>query len=141
LIDFKEGAKMEQLMKICNVKIWLIITALAHAIVGTIIPTDWNNDTATMVGGFMLLTSFTMLYVAFFTEGQAQARLAAVIAGPVFVWFIVSIAMGLEWQIGDSEITKMTIADTIPPLIIWGMTALSGIMHGNFKDMISDNSE
>ena len=128
-------------MKICNVKIWLIITALAHAIVGTIMPTDWTDDTAIMVGGFMLLTSFTMLYAAFFIEGQDQARLAAVIAGPVFVWFIVCIAMGLEWQIGDSEIRKMIIAESIPPLIIWGMTALSGIMHGNFKDMISGNSE
>ena len=128
-------------MKICNVKIWLIITALAHAIVGTIMPTDWTDDTAIMVGGFMVLTSFTMLYAAFFTEGQDQARLAAVIAGPVFVWFIVSIAMGLEWQIGDSDITTMTIANNIPPVIIWGMTALSGIMHGNFKDMISGNSE
>ena len=132
---------MEQLMKICNVKIWLIITALAHAIVGTLLQTDWSNDTAIMVGGFMLLTSFTMLYAAFFTEGQDQARLAAVIAGPVFVWFIVCIAMGLEWQIGDSDITTMTIADNMPPVIIWGMTALSGIMHGNFKDMISGNSE
>ena len=128
-------------MKICNVKIWLIITALAHAIVGTLLQTDWSNDTAIMVGGFMLLTSFTMLYAAFFTEGQDQARLAAVIAGPVFVWFIVSIAMGLEWQIGDSDITTMTIANNMPPVIIWGMTALSGIMHGNFKDMISGNSE
>tara|TARA_B100000700_G_scaffold296336_1_gene360085 strand:- start:2687 stop:3085 length:399 start_codon:yes stop_codon:yes gene_type:complete len=132
---------MEQLMKICNVKIWLIITALAHAIVGTLLQTDWSNDTAIMVGGFMLLTSFTMLYAAFFIEGQDQARLAAVIAGPVFVWFIVCIAMGLEWQIGDSDITTMTIADNMPPVIIWGMTALSGIMHGNFKDMISGNSE
>ncbi len=128
-------------MKICNVKIWLIITALAHAIVGTLLQTDWSNDTAIMVGGFMLLTSFTMLYAAFFIEGQDQARLAAVIAGPVFVWFIVCIAMGLEWQIGDSDITTMTIADNMPPVIIWGMTALSGIMHGNFKDMISGNSE
>ena len=132
---------MEQLMKICNVKIWLIITALAHAIVGTLLQTDWSNDTAIMVGGFMLLTSFTMLYAAFFTEGQVQARLAAVIAGPVFVWFIVCIAMGVEWQIGDSDITTMTIANNMPPVIIWGMTALSGIMHGNFKDMISSNSE
>ncbi len=128
-------------MKILNAKWWLIITALAHAVVGTLLQTEWDNDTSMMVGGFMLLTSFTMLYAAFFTEGQDQARLAAVIAGPVFVWFIVCIAMGLEWQIGDSDITTMTIADNMPPVIIWGMTALSGIMHGNFKDMISGNSE
>ncbi|MEE3082493.1 MAG: hypothetical protein VX320_00195 [Candidatus Thermoplasmatota archaeon] len=120
--------------KILNAKWWLIITALAHAIVGTLLQTEWDNDTSMMVGGFMLLTSFTMLYAAFMTEGQDQARLAVVIAGPVFVWFVVSIAMGLEWQIGDSDTTKMTLANNIPPLIIWGMTALCGVMGWNSNE-------
>ena len=38
----------------------------------------------------MLLTSVTMLYVAFFIEGEEQARLTAVIAGPAWVWFVIS---------------------------------------------------
>jgi len=132
---------MEQLKKICNVKIWLIITALAHAVMGVISQTDWGNDTGTMVGGYMLLTSVIMLYAAFMIEGQDQARLATVIAGPVFVWFIVCIAMGLEVQIGDSDIMEFKISNNIPPLIMWGMAALSGLMHGNFQDLFSPSEE
>lgn len=134
---------MEQLKKICNVKIWLIITALAHAIVGTLAQTDWSNETSMMVGGYMLLTSVTMLYAAFMIEGQDQARLATVIAGPIFIWFIVSIAMELEWLIGgaNADGVTMTFSNNIPPLIIWGMTALSGLIHGNFQDLFSPSEE
>jgi len=128
---------MEQLKKILNPKIWLIIMALLHAAVGTILGTDWGDEPQVLIGGFMLLTSITMLYVAFFMHGQEQARLAAVIAGPAWVWFVVSCAMGLTWQIGSGDPMEMTFATAIPPLIIWGLTALSGLLHGNFQEMMS----
>ena len=80
---------MDQVKKILNPKIWLILTALIHAVVGIISQTDWGDDPQVLIGGFMLLTSVTMLYVAFFTEGEDQARLTAVIAGPAWVWFVV----------------------------------------------------
>ena len=34
---------MDQLKKILNPKIWLIIMALIHAVVGVIMQTDWND--------------------------------------------------------------------------------------------------
>jgi len=128
---------MDQLKKILNPKIWLILTALVHAVVGIILQTDWSDDPQVLIGGFMLLTSVTMLYIAFFTEGEDQARLTAVIAGPAWVWFVVTCAMGLTWQIGSGDAMEMTFAENIPPLILWGLTALSGVLHGNFQDMMS----
>ena len=67
--------EMDQVKKILNPKIWLILTALIHAVVGIISQTDWGDDPQVLIGGFMLLTSVTMLYVAFFTEGEDQEDL------------------------------------------------------------------
>ena len=132
---------MDQIKKILNPKIWLILTALIHAAVGVISQTDWGDDPQVLMAGFLLLTSVTMLYVAFFTEGQDQARLTTVIAGPAWVWFVVVCAMGLTWQVGTSDSMEMTFVENIPPLAIWGLTALSGVLHGNFKDLLSGESQ
>ncbi|MBA88069.1 MAG: hypothetical protein CMB16_02215 [Euryarchaeota archaeon] len=132
---------MDQVKKILNPKIWLILTALIHAAVGVISQTDWGDDPQVLMAGFMLLTSVTMLYVAFFTEGQDQARLTTVIAGPAWVWFVVVCAMGLTWQVGTSDSMEMTFVENIPPLAIWGLTALSGVLHGNFQDLLSGESQ
>ncbi len=132
---------MDQIKKILNPKIWLILTALIHAAVGVISQTDWGDDPQVLIAGFLLLTSVTMLYVAFFTEGQDQARLTTVIAGPAWVWFVVVCAMGLTWQVGTSDSMEMTFVENIPPLAIWGLTALSGVLHGNFQDLLSGESQ
>ena len=132
---------MDQVKKILNPKIWLILTALIHAVVGVISQTDWGDDPQVLIGGFMLLTSVTMLYIAFFTEGEDQARLTAVIAGPAWIWFVVACAMELTWQIGSGDTMEMTFSDNIPPLLIWGLTALSGVLHGNFQNLLNDNGE
>lgn len=132
---------MDQVKKILNPKIWLILTALIHAIVGIISQTDWSDDPQVLIGGFMLLTSVTMLYIAFFIEGENQARLTGVIAGSAWVWFVIACAMGLSWQIGTSDVMEMTFAENIPPLVIWGLTALSGVLHGNFQNLLSGESQ
>ena len=132
---------MDQLKKILNPKIWLILTALIHAFVGIISQFDWGDDPQVLIGGFMLLTSVTMLYIAFLMDGEDQARLTAVIAGPAWVWFVLSCAMGLTWQIGTGDAMEMNFADNIPPLLIWGLTALSGVLHGNFQNLLSGEAE
>ncbi len=119
----------------------MILIALIHAAVGVISQTDWGDDPQVLIAGFLLLTSVTMLYVAFFTEGQDQARLTTVIAGPAWVWFVVVCAMGLTWQVGTSDSMEMTFVENIPPLAIWGLTALSGVLHGNFQDLLSGESQ
>ena len=133
--------EVDQAKKILNPKIWLIITALIHAVVGIILQTDWGDDPQVLIGGFMLLPSVWMLYIAFFIEGESQARLTGVIAGSAWVWFVIACAMGLSWQIGTSDVMEMTFAENIPPLVIWGLTALSGVLHGNFQNLLSGESQ
>ena len=87
---------MEQLKKICNVKVWLILIALIHTLVGVLAQTDFSVDAEAEMGGVFLVISTYLFYAAFFTTGEAQARLAAVIAGPVWVWFMVCALFELE---------------------------------------------
>ena len=112
---------------ILDPKIWLILVALVHAVVGIIIPTDWSKDNNKMMAGFTLLTSVTMLYAGFCLDGEEQARLALVIGGPVWVWFVVCCSMELEFDIGK-EPMKMTWKENLPPLVLWGLVALSGLL-------------
>ena len=119
---------------ILNPKVWLIITGLIHAIMGVLFELDMENETQVVVAGWFLLTTFTMLYAAFFTEGVQQARLATVIAGPVWVWFIICIAQGYTLDY-EGETWTFELSASVPPLFLWGMTALSGIIHGNFQEL------
>ena len=112
-------------------KIWLILVAFVHAIVGIIIPTDWSKDNNKMMAGFTLLTSFTMLYAGFCLDGEEQARLALVVGGPVWVWFVVCCSMSLEFDIGKEPMV-MTWKDNIPPLLLWGMVALTGLLESGW---------
>lgn len=119
---------------ILNPKIWLIITGLIHALVGVLSELDMGNETQVAVSGFFLLTTFTMLYAAFFTEGEQQARLATVIAGPIWAWFVICAVQGYTLDY-EGETFTFELSTSIPPLILWGMTALSGIVHGNFQEL------
>ena len=119
---------------ILNPKIWLIITGLVHAIMGVLFELDMGNETQVVVAGWFLLTTFTMLYAAFFTDGVQQARLATVIAGPVWVWFIICAVQGYTIDY-EGETFTFELGTSVPPLFFWGMTALSGIIHGNFQEL------
>ena len=127
-------AKSLDAKTILNPKIWLIITGLVHAIMGVLFELDMENETQVVVSGFFLLTTFTMLYAAFFTEGEQQARLATVIAGPIWVWFIVCAVQGYTLDY-EGETWTFELSTSGPPLFFWGMTALSGIIHGNFQEL------
>ena len=127
-------AKSIDIKAILNPKIWLIDAGLIHARVGVLRELDMGNETRVVVSGFFLLTTFTMLYAAFFTEGEQQARLATVIAGPIWVWFVICVAQGYTLDY-EGETFTFELNTSIPPLIIWGMTALSGIVHGNFQEL------
>lgn len=119
---------------VLNPKIWLIVAGLAHAILGVLSGLDMGNETQVAVSGFFLLTTFTMLYAAFFTKGEQQARLATVIAGPIWVWFVICAVQGYTIDY-EGETFTFELSNNIPPLILWGTTALSGIVHGNFQEL------
>ena len=83
----------------------------------------------------MCIRDSYMLYAAFLTAGRAQARLAAVIAGPIWVWFVLCIALGLEiTYTTDAATGSFDFADNVPPLIFWGITALTGVLGWNMED-------
>ena len=119
---------------ILNPKIWLILTAIIHTFVGMLSTYDPSNDNETMFLGIMLIIPVYMLYAAFMTEGQTQARLAAVFAGPIVVWFLVCAGMGLEVTYATENIVWELSPELIPPLLFWGMTALSGVMGWNMDE-------
>ena len=129
----KEARSMD-IKAILNPKIWLIITGVMHALAGVLAELDMENETQVVISGWFLLTTVTMLYAAFFTEGEQQARLATVIAGPIWVWFIVCSVQGYTLDY-EGETFTFELSTSIPPLILWGMTALSGIIHGNFQEL------
>ena len=120
-----------------QLKVWLILTAFIHTFVGMLSTYDSSNDNETMILGIMLIIPVYMLYAAFMTEGQAQARLAAVFAGPIVVWFLVCAAMGLE-PICYRERRMEILSELIPPLLFWGMTALTGLLGWNMEESASE---
>ena len=62
-----------------------------------------------------------MVFIALTFSTEIQAKLATAIAGPVWVMFVIWILLeGFEKLL-------------IPPLVLWGLLALSGVLHGNWK--------
>ena len=125
---------MDYMKEAMNPKWWLILNALGHTFIGTLLPMDPDNDNELMISGVMLVITVYMLYAAFLTTGRAQARLAAVIAGPIWVWFVVCIALGLEITYTTDGPYTFDFADNVPPLIFWGMTALTGVLGWNMEE-------
>ena len=113
--------------QILDPQIWLVLVAIVHSVVGVILPTEWEDDTNKLVSGWFLLSTVTMLGTAFLLEGEEMARMAVLIAGPVWVWFVIICAQGLEWNLGKTQMT-MTWKDNAPPLVLWGILALSGLL-------------
>ena len=75
---------------ILNTKVWLTIIGVMHLLMGVIVNYMENGSEDNLAGfGFFAMISFYLLYVAFMTTGQVQARLAVIFCGPVVVWFIV----------------------------------------------------
>ena len=71
---------------ILNTKVWLTIIGVMHLLMGVIVNYMENGSEDNLAGfGFFAMISFYLLYVAFMTTGQVQARLAVIFCGPVAV--------------------------------------------------------
>ena len=113
-----------------NTKLWLIIVAIGHIGIGFGGSyATYGNDELAIIGFFTVVGVY-LLYAAFMLEGQAQARLAVVLCGPVFVWFVLSAALGLQ-MLGDPA---APMPESIVPIVLWGMPALSGLMGWEMED-------
>jgi hypothetical protein len=110
-------------------KIWLIVIAVMHSVMGVIVPVIQmgasKDDLAIVL--YFLTVSVYLLYAAFMTEGKTQARLAAVLCAPVVVWFIVSAIMQLKMM----GVPVAEIPSGLFPLIFWGLPTVTGIMNWN----------
>ena len=79
-------------------KIWLIVLATTHTflgVIGSFVQMGGDPEYLAVILYFLPVTVY-LLYAAFMTEDQEQARLATVLCAPVVVWFVISAAMGLE---------------------------------------------
>ena len=109
-------------------KIWLIVIAVMHTIMGVIATyvIIGNTDNLAMILYFLMVSVY-MLYAAFMTEGRTQARLAAVLCAPVVVWFIISAIMQLEMM----GVAVAEIPSGLFPIVLWALPAITGIMNWN----------
>ena len=110
-------------------KIWLIIIAIMHTFMGVIGSYITMGGSIDNFAIFLYLGTISvhLLYVAFMTEGQTQARLAAVLCVPVVVWFIIGAIMKLE-MLG---VPVAEMPSGLLPIILWTLPALTGIMNWN----------
>jgi len=110
-------------------KIWLIIITLLHSFMGVIVPyiqMGGGKDDLAMILYFLTVSVY-LLYAALMTEGETQARLAAVLCAPVVVWFIVSAIMQLEMM----EMPVAKLPGALFPIVMWSLPAVTGIMNWN----------
>ena len=110
-------------------KLWLIVLTLMHSLMGVIVPyvqMGGGKENLAMILWFLVI-SVHLLYAAFMTEGQTQARLATVLCAPVVVWFIVSGVMGLEMM----GVAAAAFPDVVFPLVVWSLPAVTGYMNWN----------
>ena len=120
---------------ILNTKIWLLIIAVMHMLMGVGASyAQMGNDHLALIGFFATVGVY-LFYAGLMTEGQEQARLAAVLCGPVFVWFVICAAMGLDMA-GEPA---APFPQAILPMIIWGMPALCGVMGWNMNETESSS--
>ena len=119
---------------ILNTKVWLTIIGVMHLLMGVIVNYMENGSEDNLAGfGFFAMISFYLLYVAFMTTGQVQARLAVIFCGPVVVWFIVCMVMDLS--LFGAAVAPMP--EAVLPLVLWGMPALCGILDWNMDESAS----
>ena len=126
-------------------KTWLLIVAVPHTIFSALVPLSNSEIGSTyfISATFALLNTIVLLSIYSFTEGRSQARLVAVIGGAVFVWLLVMITVDpangfdLSAELAPPFLYKFSVnMELAPPLLLWGLLALGGILNWN-----EDNTE
>ena len=119
-----------ELNSILNTKVWLLIIATMHMIMGVGASyAELGSDHLALIG-FWAAVGFYLIYAGLMTEGQEQARLAAVLCGPVFVWFVIAAGMDLDMAGQPAA----PLPEAILPMILWGMPALCGVIGWNIDE-------
>ena len=110
-------------------KIWLIILALLHTGPGVILPYIEMGGGTEILATILIFLCFTVyiLYIAFMTNGQNQARLSVILCSPVVVFFIIGAVMKLEMM----GLPVASFPDAIFPFIVWSLPILTGLLNWN----------
>ena len=115
--------------KILNTKLWLIIIATMHTFMGVIGSYFTMGGSIENVSVFLYMGVVTvyLLYAAFMTEGQSQARFATVLCAPVVLWFLIGVIMKLELY----GYPVAELPSGLLPIFLWTMPTICGIRNWN----------
>ena len=115
--------------KILNTKLWLIILATMHTFMGVIAGYFTMGGSIETLALFLYMGVVTvyLLYAAFMTEGQSQARFATVLCAPMVIWFLIGAIMKLE-MLGHPV---AELPNGLPPIFLWTMPTICGIRNWN----------
>ena len=123
---FKNQFKMKTLKK---PKIWLIILAILHTGPGVILPyieMGGGTEHLATILIFLCLTVY-IIYIAFMTKGQNQARLSVIICSPIIVFFVFGAVMKLEIM----GVPVAAFPEAIFPFLVWTLPVLTGLLNWN----------
>ena len=131
------------LRDLLNPKWWIVIVAIPHTIFSALVPllqSEVGSDYFTNAT-FGLLNTVVLVSIFLFTTGRSQARMVAVTASAVFIWLLTMIAMdpanGFDFkaELAPPFLYKFSInLELAPPLLLWAILALSGIVHWNQRE-------
>ncbi len=128
------------LRSIFSPKVWIVIVAIPHTLFLVLVPivqseigsTEFQNST------FALLNTVYLASIYFLTQGKTQSRMVAVFGGSVFLWILINAMIsegsdfGISAQLTPPFIYKFSFSvELAPPLLLWGLLCLSGILHWN----------
>jgi len=128
------------LRRILNPKVWLIIVAIPHTLFGALVPL-FNSDVESSQfssASYGLVNSMVLLSIYLFTEGKSLSRMTAVVGSSVFIWILAMIVINpsnnfeLSAELAPPFLYKFSFnIELAPPLILWGLLSLSGLIHWN----------
>ena len=131
-------------------KLWLVIVFIPHTLFNVLIPiTQQNVDSEYYTSASYGFLNSVMLFAIFmFSDGKSQARLTAVISGAVFIWMVSALALdpsndfAISAELTPPFIYKISFDfELAPPLILWGLLTLSGILNWNSMPKVESEKE
>ena len=149
------GEKIERILKtdlksILNPNIWLLIVAIPHTLFGALVPMYQTSygSTEFSAASYGLVTAIMLMSIYLFTEGKSLARMTASLGTSVFLWiiFVQMLAEGggfnIEAELAPPFIYSISLnVELAPPLLLWGMLAISGFLHWNVEKEEDESDE
>ena len=131
------------LRSIFSPKVWIVIVAIPHTLFGALVPMYQTSygSTEFNAASYGLVTAVMLVSIYLFSSGRSLARMTAFLGTSVFLWIVLvrMLAEGGGFQV-EAELAPPFIysislnVELAPPLLLWGMLAISGFLHWNVDD-------